>query len=59
MPEPAISIEGTPEGVVVRLAGTVVTAALAPFERRLRDLPRDDRVVLDLSAVEALDTGGA
>jgi len=25
----------------------------------LRDLPRDDRVVLDLSAVEVLDTGGA
>jgi phospholipid/cholesterol/gamma-HCH transport system permease protein len=59
MTEPAISIEGTSEGVVVRLAGAVVTAALTPFERGLGALPRDDRVVLDLSAVAALDTGGA
>jgi len=59
MTGPAISIEGTPAGVVVRLAGAMVTAALAPFERALGELEADRRVVLDLSAVEVLDTGGA
>ena len=59
MSQTAISIETMPDGVVVRLGGAMVAASLAPFERALRDLPRQRRVVVDLDAVEALDTGGA
>jgi phospholipid/cholesterol/gamma-HCH transport system permease protein len=59
MAEPEISIDATPESVVVRLAGAMVASRLGVFERQLRDLPREPRVVIDLGAVEALDTGGA
>lgn len=59
MTEPAVSIDEMPDGVVVRLAGSLVMSALGAIDRALRGLPRADRVVIDLSAVEALDTGGA
>jgi phospholipid/cholesterol/gamma-HCH transport system permease protein len=59
MTEPAVSIDERPDAVVVRLAGSLVMSALGAIDRALRGLPQADRVVIDLTAVEALDTGGA
>ena len=59
MTEPAVSIDEMPDGVVVRLAGSFVMSALGAIDRALRGLPHADRVVIDLTAVETLDTGGA
>jgi len=59
MAEPAVRIDTAAEGVVVRIAGAVVTSALTRLDKALRALPRAEQVVLDLDAVEALDTGGA
>lgn len=62
MTEPAVSIEELPGGahgsVVVRLAGSFVMASLGAADRPFRNLPRGGDVVIDLSAVDALDTGG-
>jgi phospholipid/cholesterol/gamma-HCH transport system permease protein len=52
-------IDDRTDGLVVSLTGAVVISALASLERTLASLPRRDRVVIDLSAVEAMDTGGA
>ena len=59
MAEPAVSIDTAPDGTVVRVAGSFVMSALGTIERALRTLPQSDRVVIDLTDVEALDTGGA
>ncbi len=59
MTEPAVSIDEMPDGVVVRLAGSFVMSALSAIDRALRGLPHADRVIIDLTAVETLDTGGA
>ena len=59
MTEPAVSVDQVSDGVVVRLAGSFVMSALGGVERALHGLPRSGRVVVDLGAVEALDTGGA
>jgi len=59
MAEPTVSIDETPDGVVVRLAGALVMSALGAIDHALQALPRRSNVVLDFSAVEALDTGGA
>jgi len=52
-------IDDRSDGLVVSLAGDVVTSALASLDRTLAAMPRRDRVVIDLSAVQAMDTGGA
>jgi phospholipid/cholesterol/gamma-HCH transport system permease protein len=59
MTEPAISIDTMPEGVVVRLAGSFVVSALGVVERAFSTVPIDRGVVVDLSDVDVLDTGGA
>ncbi|HUF85949.1 MAG TPA: MlaE family lipid ABC transporter permease subunit [Thermohalobaculum sp.] len=59
MTEPAIRIDTRDEGVVLRLGGALVTSALGAVERALAEVPRAGPVVIDLSDVEALDTGGA
>jgi phospholipid/cholesterol/gamma-HCH transport system permease protein len=59
MTEPAISIDTMPEGVVVRLAGSFVVSALGVVERAFSTVPVDRGVVVDLSDVDVLDTGGA
>jgi phospholipid/cholesterol/gamma-HCH transport system permease protein len=59
MTEPVISVDQTPDGAVVRLAGSLVMAALGAVERRLDSLPRSGRIVIDMGAVDAFDTGGA
>lgn len=59
MTEPGLLIDKTPDGAVIRFAGSVVTPALGAFERVLREPPHARRVVIDLAAVEGLDTGGA
>ncbi len=63
MTEPAVRIdEGGDQGgeaVVLRLGGAVVMSALDTVERAAARLPRARPVVIDLSEVESLDTGGA
>jgi phospholipid/cholesterol/gamma-HCH transport system permease protein len=59
MREPAVSIDQLPDGVVVRLAGSFVMSALDAVERAISQVPHGRGVVVDLSAVDALDTGGA
>jgi phospholipid/cholesterol/gamma-HCH transport system permease protein len=59
MTEPAVSIDTLPEGVVVRLAGSFVMSALGAVDRAFGQVPHDRGVVIDMSAVDALDTGGA
>ncbi len=59
MAGPAVSIEEDDGGVMLRLGGALVTAALGALERGLARVPHDRPVVIDLSEVEAIDTGGA
>jgi phospholipid/cholesterol/gamma-HCH transport system permease protein len=59
MSSDALSIETTDGATRAMLAGRVVIDAVAGLERRLRALPREGPIVLDLSRVEALDTAGA
>jgi phospholipid/cholesterol/gamma-HCH transport system permease protein len=59
MAEPAVSIDELPEGVVLRLTGSFVMSALGAVDRAFGAVPHGRGVVIDLSAVEALDTGGA
>jgi phospholipid/cholesterol/gamma-HCH transport system permease protein len=56
---PAVSVNETSDGMVVRLAGALVMSALGAIDHTLQALPRRNSVVIDLTAVEALDTGGA
>ncbi len=59
MNETTVSIdEAQGGGAVVRFTGRVVVSGLAAMERALAETPRGP-VSIDLSAVEALDTGGA
>jgi phospholipid/cholesterol/gamma-HCH transport system permease protein len=54
-----VSIERSEGRAVVSLAGRVVIAGLETLERELAGLQGEREVVVDLSAVEALDTAGA
>jgi phospholipid/cholesterol/gamma-HCH transport system permease protein len=55
----SISIERSEGRAVVSLAGRVVIAGLETLERELAGVGGDREVVVDLSAVETLDTAGA
>ncbi len=63
MGEPAVRIDEREEGMILRLGGAMVTSALGTVERVLGEIPRkasrEGPVVIDLSEIEALDTGGA
>lgn len=55
-----LTLEDAREGAVLRFAGRLVVASLAPLERAAAAIPgRAGPIALDLSAVEALDTAGA
>ncbi|WP_050604263.1 MlaE family lipid ABC transporter permease subunit [Ruegeria sp. 6PALISEP08] len=60
MTQPAISSEHDPDGTHVRISGELLTQSLQTVEADFAAIqPSADRVVFDLSKVEALDTGGA
>jgi phospholipid/cholesterol/gamma-HCH transport system permease protein len=60
MSETAVSIDRAEDGgAVVRFTGRVVVSGLAAMERALATSPDARTVAIDLSSVEALDTGGA
>ncbi len=59
MSDAAVTIDTLPDGIAVRFGGNVVISALTALERSLEKLPRSRRVVIDLGAVEVLDTAGA
>lgn len=60
MNSPALDIQETADGAVVRLAGALVTAGLDAVERGFEQLgARRGTVTLDLSGLDAMDTGGA
>ncbi|MEM6439889.1 MAG: ABC transporter permease [Pseudomonadota bacterium] len=59
MTAPALDIQRTADGAEVTLAGALVTAGLGAVERRFAELREARTVTLDLTALEALDTGGA
>ena len=60
MSSPTLALE-TPSGTcVLRVAGRLVTETLDTFEPQVKGLaPPDNNVAIDLSGLEALDTGGA
>jgi phospholipid/cholesterol/gamma-HCH transport system permease protein len=60
MTHPSIALETTAENSVVRLGGRLVTDALGAVERSFSDLtPPMQDIQIDLSGLDALDTGGA
>ena len=59
MTQPAVLIDEFPAGVVVRLVGSFVMSALGTVDRAFGEVPDGRDVTIDISAVEALDTGGA
>lgn len=60
MASPSLTFENLDEGLCVRFAGQLVTRSLAGLEAPIAGITTDQRRVrMDLSAVEALDTGGA
>ncbi|SDX33085.1 phospholipid/cholesterol/gamma-HCH transport system permease protein [Albimonas donghaensis] len=55
-----LTLEDTRDGAVLRFAGRLVVAGLAPLERAAAAVKaRPGPIALDLSRVEALDTAGA
>ncbi len=54
-----MSIEKGTEGAVLQVSGALVVAALGRIERAMPSLPGSGSLTLDLSRLEALDTGGA
>ncbi len=60
MTRPSISSEQTPEGILVRIAGDLVTQSLDAVEQPLEAItPNGTSVTLDISEVGAMDTSGA
>lgn len=60
MTTPQITTDTTETGTILRLTGSLVTDALASVERDFAGLTiTTDRVVVDMSGLEALDTAGA
>ncbi len=60
MTQPSLSSEQTADGLLVRVAGRMLTQSLNVVERPFEDVTgSNSKAVLDLSGVEALDTGGA
>ncbi len=60
MTRPSISSEQTPEGILVRIAGDLVTQSLDAVEQSLESItPNGTSVTLDISEVGAMDTSGA
>ncbi|NOE34275.1 MlaE family lipid ABC transporter permease subunit [Ruegeria sp. HKCCD7318] len=60
MTKPMISSERDTDGVHVRISGELLTQSLASVENDFATIqPSADKVVFDLSQVQALDTGGA
>jgi anti-anti-sigma factor len=61
LPSPHIQPAGAPDTCVVRLGGDLDAGARSDLERELAPLlagPPPGRVLLDLSAVSAVDSGG-
>ena len=55
-----LTLEDTRDGAVLRFAGRLVVAGLAPLERAAAAVKaRPGPIAIDLSRVEALDTAGA
>jgi phospholipid/cholesterol/gamma-HCH transport system permease protein len=60
MTDPSVTLETGPDGLNIRFAGRMVTQQLQAIEAHMARISTDPvRVRLDLSEVEALDTGGA
>src|SRR5215470_17490521 len=57
----ATLVEAEPGSVVLTATGEWLVAKAAELDRRLRamQMPRDKRVILDLSGIDRLDTAGA
>ncbi len=60
MSAPTVSMDSSGETPVIRFAGRMVTASLGTVERAMADFHADEgTLAIDLSGLEALDTGGA
>lgn len=60
MTAPDVTFEDTPEAATLHVSGRLVTNMLAQVEDRLRAVaPQARSLKMDLSSLEALDTGGA
>jgi phospholipid/cholesterol/gamma-HCH transport system permease protein len=59
MPAPSVTCERSGDRAVVALGGSVVLAGLETLRRELAAVGGPGEVVIDLQAVEALDTAGA
>ncbi|MEY8839065.1 MlaE family lipid ABC transporter permease subunit [Cribrihabitans sp. XS_ASV171] len=56
----ALTVEETPDGPVLRCAGRMLTRSLDAVEKSFAEArPRGDTIRLDLSEMDAMDTGGA
>ena len=60
MTQPAINLDNNATGVCIRLSGDLLTQSLETVEAAFRAVkPISGDVVVDLSQIQALDTGGA
>lgn len=60
MTQPTVTSDQNAEGVCIRIAGDLRTQSLDRVEAAFKDLrPQGSDVVVDLSEVQSLDTGGA
>ncbi len=60
MTQPTITTEADATGVLIRISGNLVTQSLEKVEKGFKSvLPVDQGVVLDMSGLETIDTGGA
>ncbi len=60
MTQPTVTLDNTPDGAFIRISGDLRTQALDTVERAFATVkPQDSAVVLDLSQLNSLDTGGA